>query len=81
MLNLNLSHKPPSSCRILFLSGGRARQFSCLKKFRSLVVTGEGFLKRIIIQGSQMPSGLPLIDQSLLRIKVDVTGLSGHAPS
>ena len=54
MLNVQLSYKPTSSWRILFRYGGRPRQFSRLKKFRSLVVTGGGCHKGVIIQGSQL---------------------------
>ena len=47
MLNLHLRFKPPSSCRILFRSGGHPGQFSCMKKFRYLVVPVGYFRKGI----------------------------------
>ena len=54
ILNLHISYKTPSSCRILFWYGGYLRQFSCLKKFRARVVPNGGCRKRIIIQGRQL---------------------------
>ena len=54
MLNVHLSYNTPSYWRILFCSGGRPRQFSFLKKFRSLVVLGGGCRKGIILQGSKL---------------------------
>ena len=54
MLSVHLSYKPPSSWSILFCSGGRPRQFSCLKKFRSLVFPRGGCRKDIIIQGRHL---------------------------
>ena len=44
------------------------------------MVPGEGFCKRIIIQGRQLPPGLPVIGQSHLRRKGDIMGASVHAP-
>ena len=58
MLNIHLSYKPPSSCRILLLSGRISRQVSCLKKFRSLVVPGGGFHKGVIIKEILTPRGV-----------------------
>ena len=80
MLNINLSYKPPSSWMIFFRSGGHPRQFSCLKRFRDLVVPGGSCRKVIILQWSQLPSGLLVIGQSLLQIKGGVTGASVHTP-
>ena len=54
MLNVHLNYKPPSSWRILFLSGGYPRQFSRLKKFRALVVPGGVFHKGTIIPERQL---------------------------
>ena len=79
-MNVHLSYKPTSSCRILFQYGGYPRQFNLLKKFRAMVVPGGGCRKGIIIQGRQLLSGLPVIGHSCLRIKWDVTGLYVHAP-
>ena len=76
MLKMHLSYKPPSSWRILFLSGGYPKKFSCLKYFRSLVVPDGGFHKGIILQGRQLTSGLPVIGQSRLRIKGEFMGAS-----
>ena len=42
LLNVHLNYKPTNYWRILFWSGGRPMQFSCLKKFRALVVPGGG---------------------------------------
>ena len=56
------------------------RHFSRLKKFRSLVVPGGGCRKGGIIQGGQLPSGLPVIGQSCMRRKGGVTGASIHSP-
>ena len=50
MLNVHLSYKPPSSYRILFRYGGRPRQFSYLKIFRSLVVPIGRCHKGVIMQ-------------------------------
>ena len=79
MWNVNLLYKPYSSRRILFRYGGRPRQLSRLKIFRALVVPGGGCRKGGVLQGRQIPSGLPIIGQSFLRIKVDVTVASVHA--
>ena len=80
MLNMHIGYNPPSSWRILFWSGGRPRKFSHLKHFRSLIDPGRVCCKGIFIQGIQLPSGLPVIGQSFLRIKGYVTGESVHAP-
>ena len=80
MLNMHLSYKSLSSCRILFWSGWRPRQFSRLKKCRALMVPGGGFRKGVIIQGRQLPSGLSVIGQSCLIIKGVITGASVHEP-
>ena len=79
-MNMHLSYKPPSPCRIMFWSGGRPRQFSHQKNFRYLVVPSGGFRKGKILQGRQLPPGLPVIVQSCLRRKGDVTEASVHAP-
>ena len=76
---MHLSHKPPSYWRILFQSGGYPRQFIRMKKFRDLVVPSRDWRKGIFLQGRQLPSGLPVIDQSFLRIKGGVTGASVNA--
>ena len=44
-----------------------------------MILSG-GCIKGIILQGRYLPSGLPVICQSLLRRKGDVTGASVHAP-
>ena len=62
------------------MSVGHSRQLSCLKKFRSLKDTAGVCRKGIIIQVRQIPSGLPVIYQSLLRIKWSVTDASFNAP-
>ena len=80
MLNMQLSYKPPSPWRIMFLSRGLPRKFSCLKKFRALVVPVGGCCKGIIIQGIMTPTGVLPNGQSCLRRKVDATGASIHAP-
>ena len=80
MLNMHISYNPPNPWRILFPSGGCPRQFSCLKFFRDLVVTGGGCRKGVILQGILMPTGVLPNVQSCLRKKVDVTGASVHAP-
>ena len=54
-------------------------QFSCLKKFRALVVPGGGSRKGIIIQGILTPTGVLPNGQSCFRIKGYVTGESIHA--
>ena len=79
MSNVHLSYKPNSSRRILFWYGGHPRKFSCLKKFRALVVPSGGYHEGIIIQGMQMSSVLLVIGQSSLRRKGDATGASIHA--
>ena len=55
-------------------------QFSHMKKFRALVVPSGICRKGVVIEGIQLPSGLPLIDQSFLRRKGDVRIASIHAP-
>ena len=77
---MHQSYKPPNSWRILFWSGGCPSQFSNMKHFRALVFPVGVCHKRIILQGSCLPSDLPVIGQSCLRIKVDLTGASLHAP-
>ena len=79
MLKVQLNYKPPSSWRILFRSERRPRQFSCLKKFKALVVPGGGCRKGIFLQWRHLTSYLSIIGQSCLRIKKDVTGASVHA--
>ena len=78
MLNLRLSYKPPSSCMIMFWSGGRPSQFSSLEKFRALVFPGSGCRKGVILQGILTPTGVLPNVQSCLRIKGNVTGASVH---
>ena len=56
MVNVHLSYKRPSSCRILFRSEERPSQFSCLKRFRSLKDPVEVCCKGINIHGRQLPS-------------------------
>ena len=73
-------YKPLSYWRILLRSGGCTRQFSRLKIFRALLVPVGGYRKGLIFQGSQLPSGLPVIGHSCLIRKGDVTGASVHAP-
>ena len=76
MLNMHISYNPPNPWRILFPSGGCPRQFSCLKIFRDLVVTGGGCRKGVILQGILMPTGvLPNVQSCLIR-KWDVIGTS-----
>ena len=79
-MNVLLSYKPPSSWRILFWSGGCPSNFIHLKKFRSLVVPNGGCREGIIIQGRHLPSYLPVIGYSCLRIKRYADGVSVHAP-
>ena len=80
MLNVHLIYRPPSSWRILFWYGGYPRQFSHLKKIRSLVVPGGGCRKGVFIQGSHLKRrfscGISVIPEK----KRDVTGVSIHAP-
>ena len=64
MFNVQLSYKPPIYCRILFQSRGRPRQFIGMKILRALVVPGGGFREGVVLQGKQLPSGLPVIVQS-----------------
>ena len=80
MLNIHLSYKPPSSWRILFLSGGCPRKFSRLKKFRDLVVPGLGFRKGIIIQGEAADLRFTCNRPVMPENKMDVTVVSVHAP-
>ena len=80
MFNVHQSYKPPSYWWVLLWCGELPRQFSCLKKFRALVVPVGGCHKGIILQGRQLPSGLPVICQSCLRRKGNLTGVSAHAP-
>ena len=54
MLNVNLSYKPPSYWRIPFWSGGLPRKFSCLKRFRALVIPGWVFRKGTTLQSRQL---------------------------
>ena len=54
MFNVHLSYKPPSYGRILFRLERRPGKFSCIKKFRDLVVSGRFFCKGKIIQGRQL---------------------------
>ena len=79
MLNVHLSYKPLSYWRILFRSGGFSRQFSCMKRFRSLVVPGRGCRKDAIIQGIKLKRRFSYGSRSCLRIKGDVTGVSFHS--
>ena len=62
----------------MFWSGGRPGQFIHMKVFRALMVPGGGFCEGIILQGIHIPSGLPVIGQSFLRIKGYVTGACVH---
>ena len=78
MLSIHLSYRPPSYWRIFFCSVGYPRHFSHLKKFRAVPV--RGFRKGIILQGRQLPSGLPVIGYSWMRRKGYVTVASVHAP-
>ena len=80
MLNVHLSYKRISSWRILFWSGGYPRQFSCLEKFRALVVPGGDCHKGVILQGIMTPRGVLPNGHSCLRRKGGVTGESDHAP-
>ena len=69
MFNVHLGYKPPSSWRKLFRYGGYPRQFSRLKKIRSLLVPGGGFCKGTILPGGQQKRSFHLIGQSCLRKK------------
>ena len=80
MLNVHLIYKPPSFWGVLFRSGGYPSRFSCLKRFRALVVPSRGLRKGVIIQGILTPTGVLPNVQSCLRIKGDVTGSSVHSP-
>ena len=80
MLNVHLSYKPPSSWRMLFRSGERPGQFSCLKKFRSLMVPSGGFRKWIIIRGILTSLGVLPNGRVWLIIKGGVEGASFCAP-
>ena len=80
MLNMHLIYKTPLSWRILFWSGGRPRQFSCLKKFRDLKYPSGVYRRGEILQGRNLPSGLPVIGQSCLIRKGNITGESVHVP-
>ena len=76
---MHLSHKPTSSWRILFWSGGIPRKFICLKKFRSLTDPRRVYNKGIAVQGKQLPSGLSVIGHLFLRRKWYVIGASVRA--
>ena len=82
MLNIHLSYKAPSSCRVLFSSGGGPSQFSRLINFRSLVVPGGGCQKGVIIQGRHLPSALMFTCNSpvMLENKGGVMGASFSTP-
>ena len=75
-MNIHKSYKPLSYLMIICWSGGHPRQFSCLINFRYLTDNGGVYCKGIILQGRNMPSGLPVIDQSCLRIKGNLKGAS-----
>ena len=76
LLNVHKSYNPISSLRIMFWYWGRLRQLSNLKNLRFCTDPGGVCCKRIILQGRQMHSGLPIICQSCLRRKEDVIGAS-----
>ena len=80
MLNVHLGYNYPSPGRKFLWYGDIPRQFIHLKKFRALVDTSKVCRKGVIIQGSQLPSGLPVTGQSRLRKKGGVTGPSVHEP-
>ena len=77
---MHLSYKPPSSWKIMLWYEGCPRQFIRLKFFRELEYTIGLCRKGIILQGRQLPSGLPLIGQSFIKRKGYVPGESIHAP-
>ena len=52
----------------------------CIKKFRSLVVTGGGCRKGIALQVFITPTVVLTNVNSCLRIKAGITGVSIHAP-
>ena len=80
MLNVNLSYKPLSSCRILFWSGGYPRQFSHLKNLRALVVPSGCWHKGIILQGMQLNCRFSCWRPVIPERKGGVTGASIHEP-
>ena len=80
LLNLHLSYKPPSFWSIMFWSGGNPRYFNHLKRFRYLTYPVVVYFEGIIIQGRQLPSGLPVVVHSWLRRKWGVMGASVHTP-
>ena len=79
ILKFHLSHKPPSSGRMLFWSGGIPRQSSRLKKFRDLVVPGGVWHKGIMLQVILTLTGVLTYGQPWLRIKGGVAVASVHA--
>ena len=56
------------------------KHFNNLKEFRAIIYPGEGCCKGTIIQGMQLPSGLPTIGQSILIRKGYITGAYVYAP-
>ena len=76
----NLSYKPPSSWRILFLPRVYPRQFIRLKHFRSMAVPSGGCHKGVIIQVILTPMAVLPNGQAWLRKKGYITGGSVHAP-
>ena len=59
---------------------GYTQSVQLSENFRTLTDPGGVCYKGIILQGGQLPSGLPLIGQSFLRIKWYITGVSIHSP-
>ena len=80
MFNVNLSYKPLGYWRIVFWSEGHPSEFSCLEKFRSLVVPSRGCRKGVCIQGIIMPTGVLPNGQLCLYRKGEVTVVYLHAP-
>ena len=78
ILNYHISYKPPSYWRVLFSSGGHFRQFSCMKKFRYLVVPRGGCCKKKILQGIQLKHTFSYGRWSFLIRKLDLMGSSVH---
>ena len=63
-MNVHLSYKNTSYCRMLFWCGGLPRQLSRLKEIRALTDPGGVYRKGIIIQGGEAALRFTVIVQS-----------------
>ena len=80
MLNVNIIYKPPSSWREILWSRLCPRQFSHLKKFRTLVVLIGVCRKGVILQGIMAPTRVIQNGQSCSIIKGYVVVESFYTP-